>query len=499
VCLAALLPTLLVPIPAMVDYPNHLARMFVLARDGTSAAHPYYDVRWAMYPNLAMDLLVPPIGRVVGVETAARLFLLVSQLLIVSGSTVLELVVKRRLQLATLVATLFLYSQPFAWGFLNFQFGLGIALWGVASWWVLQERPPLLRLGVHALLVVVLFAAHLFALGVYGAVVGLLELWRARHRSATVRQTSARLLLLALPAVVLLAAMAVTGGSVGREGSEWRPAYKILWVLASLNGYSFPLSAGTTCLLAAVVWLMVRNRTLGLEPAGVWLVAGLSALYLVLPYRLRDTAFVDMRVLVAAALVLPAFTRLALPPSRTWIALRLGLVAVIAVNVGYVFTLWRHYRSEYAALMRSFDRLDRRARVLVGHSGAGDDPPMTRLREYPMYHAAVLAVHHADAFVPTLFTSVGKQPIVARAAVRHLDVPTAGPVPSALLTTIAESQAPAGTPAFVRSWHRDFDYLYLVGPRAPNPLPGVLQELDAGPSFVLFRIQKDAVASGAAP
>ncbi|HET7803465.1 MAG TPA: hypothetical protein VFL53_04430, partial [Pseudolabrys sp.] len=30
--------------PAMVDYNNHLARMFVLARDGTAQAHPYYQV-----------------------------------------------------------------------------------------------------------------------------------------------------------------------------------------------------------------------------------------------------------------------------------------------------------------------------------------------------------------------------------------------------------------------------------------------------------------------
>ena len=54
---ASLLPVLLTPIPAMVDYPNHLARMYLLSGNGTADANPYYQVVWALYPNLAMDLL----------------------------------------------------------------------------------------------------------------------------------------------------------------------------------------------------------------------------------------------------------------------------------------------------------------------------------------------------------------------------------------------------------------------------------------------------------
>ncbi|MGB7691901.1 MAG: hypothetical protein WBM12_03365 [Pseudolabrys sp.] len=82
VIFALLLATAVMPIlwpslpAAMVDYNNHLARMFVLARDGTAQAHPYYQVSWSLVPNLAMDLIVPGIGRHIGVETANRLFYL---------------------------------------------------------------------------------------------------------------------------------------------------------------------------------------------------------------------------------------------------------------------------------------------------------------------------------------------------------------------------------------------------------------------------------------
>lgn len=90
----ALAPLMVVRIPAMVDYPNHLARMYILLRDGTPAANPYYQVHWALYPNLAIDLVVPLLARWLGVESAMRLFLFVSQALIVSGAVLLERVVK---------------------------------------------------------------------------------------------------------------------------------------------------------------------------------------------------------------------------------------------------------------------------------------------------------------------------------------------------------------------------------------------------------------------
>src|SRR3984885_3401029 len=104
---AAFLPMLLTPIPAMVDYPNHLARMYILAQDGAPDANPYYEVAWALYPNLAMDLLVPQMARLIGVENATRLFLLLSQLLIVGGALALERVVKGRVQLAGFAALMF--------------------------------------------------------------------------------------------------------------------------------------------------------------------------------------------------------------------------------------------------------------------------------------------------------------------------------------------------------------------------------------------------------
>jgi len=58
----AILPTLLVKIPAMEDYLDHLSRMYILTTAGTNEANPYYQISWAVYSDLAMDIIVPLLG-----------------------------------------------------------------------------------------------------------------------------------------------------------------------------------------------------------------------------------------------------------------------------------------------------------------------------------------------------------------------------------------------------------------------------------------------------
>ena len=126
-----------------------------------------------------------------------KLFVIVSQLLVVTGAIALERSVKGRHQFAGLAALLTLNAIPFAWGLLNFQFGVGVALWAIVAWTALTERDWRLRLAVHAFCVVALFASHLFALGIYGLTIGLFELSKERRPSSFA--------IMAAPPLVLLA------------------------------------------------------------------------------------------------------------------------------------------------------------------------------------------------------------------------------------------------------------------------------------------------------
>lgn len=485
----ALGPVLLTPIPAMVDYPNHLARMYLLSAAGTPDANPFYRTAWALYPNLAMDIAIPQIARFVSVETAARLFLLASQILLVGGAMALERAVKGRVQIAGFVAVMFLYCLPFAWGFVNFEFGLGVAVWGIAAMLTVKKRAWPVRLGINALFVAALFVAHFFALGIYGATLGIYVIWRGwRHQNP--REAALALIVLALPAVALLAIMGLTAGSVGAEGNEWLFAFKPLWPFRILNGYSLTVSAASVVALSAFIYVAAKRSLIGWVPGGLWLAAGFTLLYLAIPAKLLGTSFADFRVIAAAAFILPAFCELALPAPR-WTYLALGVVAAVTLaNLAVVYSVWLTYRGDYEALIASFATIEKGAKVLSGTSGSGDDPPFNDLTEYPFYYAPALAVHYAQAFVPNLFAESGKQPVTVRSDMQHLAVGYGGPVPLPILAAIAAGKTADIVPLYLRQWPRNFDYLYVLGLPGANRLPDVLEERVRSSRFVLYKIRR---------
>ena len=489
-CAIASIPVAIAPIPAMVDYVNHLARMYEIAAQGTPQASPFYHVAWKFYPNLAMDLIVPQMGRWLGIETATRLFLVVSQILVVTGSVAIELAVKRRFAISGFVALLYLYNVPFAWGFLNFEFALGVALWGIAAWLATRDRPWATRYAVHALFVATLFAAHLFALGLYGATLGLHEAWLAHRDTRPLRRAAAAMLLLGAPVLALAILMRASGGSVGGSVNEWQAIGKPIWPLLLLNGDNAPVSILGTLLLACLGHAMMRRREIAFVASGAWLATGFLVLYLAIPGRLLDTAFVDIRVLVGAVLILPAFVEVSFGDARDARRAAMLVAGVTIVNVSCVAWVWSSYQPIYRDMIASFARLTPHARVLAGHGGAADDPPLMDLAAYPLYHAPTLAVHYAGAFVPTLFTSAGKQPLEIAGGLERLSYSNGGPVP---LETLRKASGPnrgphSAVPRFLADWRRDFDFVYLLGAAPNDPMPGALELVERHPSFALYRV-----------
>ena len=119
--------------------------MYILSSAASAEANPFYRMASARYPNLAMDLIIPQTGKAMGVQHVCRLFLFASQVLIIGGAMAIERVVKGRVQIAGFAAVMFLYCLPFTFGFLNFEFGLSVALWGIAAGKTAPIVPSYLR------------------------------------------------------------------------------------------------------------------------------------------------------------------------------------------------------------------------------------------------------------------------------------------------------------------------------------------------------------------
>src|SRR5260370_37533542 len=84
---AALLALFSVPVfstvlPPLFDYPNHLARFWLLLTGGNA----FYELRWVPLPNLGGDLIVPLLAWLLPLDLAGKLFLVLGFALILGGA-----------------------------------------------------------------------------------------------------------------------------------------------------------------------------------------------------------------------------------------------------------------------------------------------------------------------------------------------------------------------------------------------------------------------------
>ncbi|HEV2299984.1 MAG TPA: hypothetical protein VGR91_00315, partial [Stellaceae bacterium] len=165
------LPVFSSVLPPLVDYPNHLARMHLLAEGGNA----FYQVHWAAIPNLAEDLVVPTLSRLLPLALAAKLFLVMSFALSASGVLWLNRVATGGWRLWPLLAFLLLYSRVFLWGFLNYLFGIGLALVGAGLWLALEGMPRRRRVAASALVAIAVYLSHVEAVVFYALVIFGLE------------------------------------------------------------------------------------------------------------------------------------------------------------------------------------------------------------------------------------------------------------------------------------------------------------------------------------
>jgi hypothetical protein len=482
----AILPVFLVEIPAMSDYPNHLARMYLLSAVGTPQENPYYAIVWKLCPNLAMDLIVPAMARFMNVAPATKAFLVFSQVLIVSGAVALEITIKQRHQFAGFAANTVLYSMPFAFGFLNFEFGTGVALWGIALWVLLQNRRLYARFVVHSLFAFSVFVAHLFAFGLYGAVIGVYELYRIREEALNAKETILVVAILVSPAFFVFGFLIASGTPIENGETEWLLFLKLRSIIYALNAYSIELSAFSVSIIFILTYYLFRSRHLIFIAPGKWIAFGLLFLFIALPVRLFGVFFVDVRLVIAAFLIMPAFLAFSTKRQVVRCLPPLVLSAIALLNTGHAATVWLEYRPDYTAIKSSFSLIESGAFVLVASDGSS-------AAEVPLYHAPVLAVHYANAFVPSLF-SAPFTPMRVHAERNNLDLADTyrhyTPVPFSVLAAISEGRMLATSR--IACWPSDFDYLYLIGTQFLNPMPDRLTAIAAGKKFTLFRIKKSA-------
>jgi hypothetical protein len=432
-------PLFIVDMPPLVDYPNHLARAFVLTSlPSDPVLATFYAAHWTIIPNLATDLIAPPLMRVLPVHDAGRLLIAAAVLLPVLGAIAYSRVLGGRWW--CLAVGLIAYNGTLLEGFLNFSLSVGLALLLAAAWlrWREAHPAPTIALGVAG--AVVLFACHLMGLVFFAALLASAELfWLLRdqpepsvpQRRDIIRRLGVLVHLAisrAFVGVVVFAAPAALYSvsqlqTLGGD-SEFRPlAAKLTQLLEPFVNYSLTLDIVTAVVVLAfpcVCLVLGRGRIFG--PAA-FASGGLLIVYLAAPYAWKGTYQLDTRFVIMLGFML--FAGFAPVRWPAWLR-RLAAATVVLLFVArmaLLTTAWAEHRTDLADLRQALAPVLPGQAVYVASVSPADPeaywaraPWSRRLSDNVQTdsHLGALALMERRAWWPFEFDNPSQQPIVTK-------------------------------------------------------------------------------------
>ena len=316
----ALVPLWSVDIPPLTDYPNHLARQYILANlPQSDHLQTFYQAEWRASPYLAMDAIVQGLARLVSVGTAGRIFLSLMFLLVAFAPLALNLALLGRVTPIALLGLLTIHNETLSLGFVNYLFSVGFALCLLGLWIRFREGRPWVRLLVLPTLSSLLFFSHLIGFGIYALTVGAyefgrhVELVRGRTPPAPLSWNPAQraiLVSLGLQFLIPLGIFALFGPSAtvvsqNTHGGIGRKLDLLLGVFSYLvPPYFWTLDRILVIALPATLLLLAAMRRLAIAKHMAWPLLAILLLFFAMPYELFGGFGADHRLLPAIGLLL---------------------------------------------------------------------------------------------------------------------------------------------------------------------------------------------------
>ena len=183
-----------------VDFPNHAARLHILANPDLPILARYYEIDKSFIGNSTMDLFVRVTnwqGDVYDLMRWSFVFYLVNFQL---AALLLNRIIWGRFSTWPLIAGLAAYNAPLFWGFQNYFLAIPLALYVLAAWIAATELRLTFRVLLMAAPIFLIYALHSIAFAFLAIAIGGIEIERfIRSRDGTFWHRFCVMLALTLP------------------------------------------------------------------------------------------------------------------------------------------------------------------------------------------------------------------------------------------------------------------------------------------------------------
>ena len=333
------LPVISVTYVPLVDYPNHLARAFILYN---YSEVPIYQATYHRVlepiPNLAIDLIVPFMLPFIDILVAGKIFLLLTILLFITGCHQLGKAIHGRPTWLVLPCLFFFYNSMLLYGFVNFMVGIGLFCVTVAL--RLRMRGRWTKSGLLKLTLLSLLAclAHLSAYAFVALTFVVVTAWDYVNGKERFYPAALSLTPLLPPIVSLL--VFVTGPETSGCIELNTTSGKLLGMLALILSYNYTLDLLVAAGFLGISIVLV-TRIQSLRVNGPVFISGTICviLYLLSPKAMLGGSGIDARYIMPAALLLTLSLKVS-AVSRTIKFLLPLLLLLASVRVVFIWRTW---------------------------------------------------------------------------------------------------------------------------------------------------------------
>lgn len=490
-CLLSLLPFFWFEHPAVVDFANHAARLFLACQGSDPVVAAMYDYRFGIIPNLALDVINLPLCGLVPPTMVVKLTIASASIGIYVAGWLIQRKLHGRANAFLLLLPALSLNLVTTMGYVNYLVGIALAFFILlAMIGRTSNRLFLLLLGnVGGTLV---FFSHVFAFFFLAVAAFGLLLQRLPKPPAELIEPA---VLAGAMFLVPLALMPLVPSSGEPMTIDYGAKARLLVTL---------VQEPTLLLIVALILVVplfgaIHERVLKVDPSLKMPVALLAFFVLLVPSGIRDAVDVDGRLLVPLAFLFFVALRPIRrePLVRTSVALVAGIF--FAGQLWAAQTMWKPFDRDVAEFRSAVAMLPPGSALLsigkVGGRLPGEVP-------IPYIHLASYATLDRRVFNPLEFTGRGMQPLSARQRFEAIDPPNAIPLEPALALKLKSPppdlarRAEESPVRYALQWPERFDYVvhYHFG-RPSNFDPATLTERHRGSFFTILEVRRPAARS----
>jgi hypothetical protein len=394
------------------DYYNHLARTAILLHYTDEPTFSVYFLpNWQLLPNLAFDIWVCTLGRILPIVLAGKLFIVAIFAFTLGGVIFLHRLTFGGWSLWPFLAVLLLYNRLLLVGYLNFLFGVGLWLHALSLWVRFRDARAWLRVAVLAPAAIIIFLAHLAAFGVLAVTIAVYELAAVATSSHRWPTKFADLFLAGIAfAPPILLAVFLSPHSEASAAMRYRDLTTRVAGFAAPILYDWRIDAVCFLVLLGLFAWAVVTRSICFDPRLTACASVLFALQFAMPNVIMTAEGGDRRLPLPMMLLAIGATDLRAGLGRLPWCLILATGGAFALRIAGVEARWQADQPIYDDISRGMSLLPAGARV------ASSFPPDSfndfSVPALAISYLPVWEIVSHGGFTQTLFAYPTQQPLV---------------------------------------------------------------------------------------